>query len=95
MLETQIASNNKRVNHLVDITSLHKQHFKAIDQKLDDISDKLSLMLCVGPFHQNDRLHGAKIWHSCHHLLEALHTAYNNRLSTGALHHEVLLEIVK
>jgi hypothetical protein len=24
-----------------------------------------------------------------------IHTAYNNRLSPGALHHEVLLEIVK
>ncbi len=45
MLEMQIASNNKRVDHLVDITSLHEQHFKAVDRKLDDISDKLALML--------------------------------------------------
>jgi hypothetical protein len=30
-LETQIASNNKQVDHLVDITSLHEQHFKAVN----------------------------------------------------------------
>jgi hypothetical protein len=36
-LETQIAQNNKRLHHLVDITSLHKQHFKAVDKKLDDV----------------------------------------------------------
>jgi hypothetical protein len=41
MLETQIASNNKRVDHLVDITSLHEQHFKAVDQKIDDVSGNL------------------------------------------------------
>jgi hypothetical protein len=33
-LETQIAHNNKRLDHLVDITALHEQHFKAVDQKL-------------------------------------------------------------
>jgi hypothetical protein len=37
-LETQIAWNNKRVNHLVDITSFHEQHFKAVDRKIDDVS---------------------------------------------------------
>ncbi len=26
-LETQIASSNKRIDHLVDITSLHEKHF--------------------------------------------------------------------
>jgi hypothetical protein len=41
MLETQIASNNKRVDHLVDITSLHEQHFKAVNQKIDDVSGNL------------------------------------------------------
>jgi len=44
-LETQIASNNKRVDHLVDITSLHEKHFKGMDRKLDDVSDNLALML--------------------------------------------------
>jgi hypothetical protein len=41
-LETQIAHNNKRLDHLVDITNLHEQHFKAVDQKLDDVSSKLA-----------------------------------------------------
>ena len=31
-LETQIAHNNKRLDHLVDIMSLHEQHFKAVDK---------------------------------------------------------------
>jgi hypothetical protein len=31
-LETQIATNNKRLDHLVDITALHKKHFKAVVQ---------------------------------------------------------------
>ncbi len=31
-LEKKIALNNKRLAHLVDITSLHEQHFKAVDQ---------------------------------------------------------------
>jgi len=50
-LETQIASNNKCVNHLVDITSLHEKHFKAVDHKLDNISDKLSMLLCINKVH--------------------------------------------
>jgi hypothetical protein len=29
------------IDHLVDITSLHEQHFKAVDKKLDDVSNEL------------------------------------------------------
>jgi hypothetical protein len=43
--ETQITSNNKRVDHLVDITNRHENHFKAVDQKLDEVSNKLCLKL--------------------------------------------------
>ncbi len=50
-LETQIASNNKRVNHLVNITSLHEQLFKAVDCKINDVSDKLALMLRINKVH--------------------------------------------
>jgi hypothetical protein len=51
MLVTQMASNNKRVDHLVDITSLHEKHFKAVDHKLDDVLDKLSMLLRVNKVH--------------------------------------------
>ncbi len=51
MLESQIVSNNKRVDHLVDITSLHENHFKAVDHKLDDISEKLAFMLRINKVH--------------------------------------------
>jgi hypothetical protein len=44
-LESQIVSNNKRVDHLVDSTSLHKKHFKAVDHKLDHVSDKLATLM--------------------------------------------------
>jgi len=47
MLETKIVSNNERVDHLVDITNLHENHFKAVDQKLDNISDKLATLLKI------------------------------------------------
>jgi uncharacterized coiled-coil protein SlyX len=97
MLETQIASNNKRVDHLVNITSLQEQHFKAVNQKVDDVSNKLGLMLSV------NKVHFAKLTDFMEQKFgkavaiseRLIHTAYNNRLSPGALHHEVLLEIVK
>jgi hypothetical protein len=50
-LEMQIASNNNSVNQLVNITSLHEQHFKAVDRKLDNVSDKLALMLRINKVH--------------------------------------------
>jgi hypothetical protein len=51
MLEAQIISNNKKASHVVDISILHKQHFKAVDQKLDDILDKLTTILCIYKVH--------------------------------------------
>jgi hypothetical protein len=50
-LETQIAHNNKRLDHLVDITNLHEQHFKVVDQKLDDVSNKLATLLSINKVH--------------------------------------------
>jgi hypothetical protein len=49
-LEMQIA-HNKRLDHLVNITALHEQHFKAVDQKLDDVSSKLALLLRINKVH--------------------------------------------
>jgi hypothetical protein len=90
-------SNNKRVDHLVNVTSLHEQHFKAVDHKLNDVSEKLSMILRV------NKVHFAKMtdfmeekFGTAISISECLfHTAYNNRLSPGALHHEVLVKIVK
>jgi hypothetical protein len=56
---------------------------KAVDQKLDDVSGKLATILCI------NKVHFAKMTD----LMEQM--AYNNRLTPGALHHEVLLEIVR
>ncbi len=33
-LDDKINTNNQIVEHLIDITNLHKQHFKAVDQKV-------------------------------------------------------------
>jgi hypothetical protein len=44
-LETQIVNNNKRLDHLVDITALHDKHFKAVDQKVDDMANQLANIL--------------------------------------------------
>jgi hypothetical protein len=46
-LKSQIVVNNKKVNHLIDITNLHEQHFKAVNENLDDIADKLSTKLRI------------------------------------------------
>jgi hypothetical protein len=96
-LETQIVNNNKRVDHLVDLTNLHEQHFKAVDKKLDDISDKLATLIKI------NKVHFAKMTDFMEHKFgtavtiseRLIHTAYDNCLSPGALHHEALLEIVK
>jgi hypothetical protein len=50
-LEKKIALNNKRLDHLVDITALHEQHFKAVDQKLDDIANQLAILISVNKAH--------------------------------------------
>jgi len=56
MLELQIALNNKKVDHLVDVSNLHKQHFKAVDQKLEDSLQQIvhHALHQQGPFHKND-----------------------------------------
>jgi hypothetical protein len=50
-LEMQIVNNNKRVDHLVNITALHKNHFRAVDQKVDDMADKLATLLRINKVH--------------------------------------------
>jgi hypothetical protein len=84
-LEMQIVHNNKRLDHLVDITTLHEQHFKAIDKKLDDVSDKLAMLLKI------NKVHFAKMTNFMEQnfgttvaISECLiRTAYSNRLSPG------------
>ncbi len=49
-LENKIAANKKKVDHLNDITNLHEKHFKAVDQKLDDISHQFATMLLITKF---------------------------------------------
>jgi hypothetical protein len=83
-LETQIASINKRIDHLVDITSLREKHFKAVDQKLDDVLDKLGMMLQV------NKVHFAKMTYFMDQKFgtavaiseRLIHTGYNNKTFT-------------
>jgi hypothetical protein len=92
-LETQIDTSSKKLDHLVDITNLHEQHFKAMDQKLDDVSDKLATILKI------NKVHFAKMtdfmkqkFGTVISICECLiHTAYNHRLSPG----EAMLEMVR
>jgi len=96
-LETQIVHNNKRLHHLVDITTLHEQHFKAVDKKLDNVSDKLALLLKINKVHFEkmtdfmEQKFGTAVAIS----ERLIHTAFSNLLSPGALHHEALTQIVK
>jgi hypothetical protein len=96
-LEMQIICNNKRVDHLVDITNLHEKHFKVVDRKHNDISDKLATLLKVNKVHFvkimdfMEQKFGTVVAISEH----PINTAYDNRLSPSALYHMVLLEIVK
>jgi hypothetical protein len=79
-LESQIASNNKWVDHLVDITSLHEKHFKAVDHKFDDVSNKLATLMKI------DKVHFAKMTDFMEQKLgtavtiseQLIHTAYDN-----------------
>jgi hypothetical protein len=79
-METQIIANNKKVDHLMDISNLHEQHFKAVDQKLDDVSDKLATILKINKIHIAkmtdfmEQKFGAAIAIS----KRLIHTAYNN-----------------
>ncbi len=85
VLESQIVSNNKCVDHLVDVTRLHEQHFKAVDHKLDDISDKLATLLHINKVHfatMTDFME-QKFGTAVSLSERLIHTAYNNRLSSG------------
>jgi hypothetical protein len=50
-LENKMASNKKKLDHLINITNLYEQHFKAVDQKIDNISNQLAIMLQVNKVH--------------------------------------------
>jgi hypothetical protein len=41
----------------VDISNLHEQHFQAVDQKLDVVSDKLATILCINKVHFSKMTH--------------------------------------
>jgi hypothetical protein len=49
-LEMQIINNNKCID-LVNITSLHENHFWAVDKKLDDVADKLAALFKINKVH--------------------------------------------
>jgi hypothetical protein len=96
-LETQIAHNNKRLDHLVNITMLHEQHFKAVDKKLDNISNKLAMILKINKVHfakMTDFME-QKFGTAVAFSERLIRTAYSNRLSPGALQHDALVAIVK
>ena len=96
-LETQIVNNNKRLDHLVDITALHEKHFKAVDQKLDDMATQLAHILRYDKvkFSKLTDLMEQKFGTAVAISERLIHTAYANRLSPGALDHEALVAAVK
>jgi len=96
-LETQIVNNNKRVDHLVDITSLHKNHFRAVDKKLDHVADKLATLIKINKvlFAKMTDFMEQKFGTAVTISERLIHTAYSDHLSPEALHHEALTEIVK
>jgi len=96
-IETQIAQNNKRLDNLVDITTLHEQHFKAVDQKLDDVSSKLALLLRINKVHfakMTDFME-QKFGTAVAFSERLIRTAYSNRLSPRALQLDALEENVR
>jgi|688.fasta_scaffold158812_1 hypothetical protein len=96
-LETQIVNNNKRLDHLVDITALHENHFKAVDQKLDDMATQLAHILRYDKvkFSKLTDLMEQKFGTAVAISERLIHTAYANKLSPGALDHEALVAAVK
>jgi len=92
-----VNNNNNRVDHLVDITALHENHFWSVDQKVDDMADKLATLLKINKVHFAkmtdfmEQKFGTEVTIS----ERLIHTAYRNRLSPGALHHKTLTEAVK
>jgi hypothetical protein len=95
-LEKKIALNNKRLDHLVDIKSLHKQHFKAVDQKLDDIANQLAIIMSVNKAHftKLSNFMEQKFGTAIKIAEKLIRRAYKNRLAPGALNHDVLLQII-
>jgi hypothetical protein len=79
------------------ITSLHEQHFKAVDKKLDDVAEKLALVLRI------NKVHFAKMTDFMEQKFSTavaiserlIRTTYSNRLSPGALQLDALVEIVR
>jgi hypothetical protein len=39
------------MDHLVDIMALHENHFQAVDQKVDNMADKLATLLRINKVH--------------------------------------------
>jgi hypothetical protein len=68
-----------------------KKHFKAVDQKLDDVANKINKVHFAKMTDFMEQKFGMAVAISEH----LIHTAYSNRLSPGAFHHEALVEIVK
>jgi hypothetical protein len=76
---------------------LTQNHFRAVDQKVDNMADKLATLLRI------NKVHFAKMTDFMEQKFgtavaiseRLIHMAYSNRLSPGALHHEALIEAVK
>jgi hypothetical protein len=96
-LEMQIVNNNKGLDHLVDITALHDKHFKAVDQKVDDMANQLANILRYDKvkFSKLTDLMEQKFGTAVAISERLIHTAYSNKLSPGALDHEALVAAVK
>ncbi len=80
----------------MDITSLHEQHFKAVDQKLDDIANQVAIIMAINKAHfaKLTNLMEQKFGTAIKIAERLIRTAYKNRLAPGALHHDVLLQII-
>jgi hypothetical protein len=81
----------------VDITALHGKHFKAVDNKMDDMAKQLANILRYDKvkFSKLTDLMEQKFGTAVAISERLIHTAYSNRLSPGALDHEALVAAVK
>ncbi len=85
------------IDDLLVHTTTHEEHLRAVDQKVDNMADKLATLLRI------NKVHFAKMIDFMEQTFgtavaiseRLIHTAYSNRLSPGALHHEALVEAVK
>ncbi len=95
-LEDQVNMQDQKLDHLINITKLHEAHFKAVDEKVDKISNSLANLIKV------DKTHFMKFTNYTEQqftatmaILELLiQTTYNHRLSPGALHHNAFVTFV-